>query len=95
MKIAERYIEQDNGDVIIHEQFDPNPTLDFAANLRNAGKTEFGESKIIGAVPMDMYFTWLKEAGVSPTDSAAAKEVLKKKLLDGEFSKFRVWEGTY
>jgi hypothetical protein len=39
--------------------------------------------------------TWLKEAGVSWSDTEAAKEVVKRKMMSGEFSKFRVWEGSY
>jgi len=38
---------------------------------------------------------WLKEAGVSWSDTGAVKEVIKRKLLSNEFKDLRVWEGTY
>jgi hypothetical protein len=38
---------------------------------------------------------WLKEAGVEWSDTEAAKEVVKRKMMSGEFAKFRVWEGSY
>jgi hypothetical protein len=38
---------------------------------------------------------WLKEAGVDWSDHGAAQEVIKRKMLSGDFNKFRVWEGKY
>jgi hypothetical protein len=32
---------------------------------------------------------------VAWTDTEAMKEVIKRKLMDGEFAKLRNWEGTW
>jgi hypothetical protein len=37
---------------------------------------------------------WLKEAGVA-WDDPAMDDIIKRKMLSGEFDKLRVWEGTY
>ncbi len=44
---------------------------------------------------MHILSQWLKEAGVDWSDRGAAQEVIKRKMLSGDFAKFRVWEGTY
>jgi nucleoside permease NupC len=44
---------------------------------------------------MGLLGMWLKEAGVSWDDTAAVKDVLKRKLMSNEFSALRVWEGSY
>ena len=44
---------------------------------------------------MALLSVWLKEAGVSWSDTGAVKEVLKRKLMSNEFAKLRVWEGSY
>jgi nucleoside permease NupC len=44
---------------------------------------------------MGLLSVWLKEAGVSWTDTQAVKDVLKRKLASNEFSALRVWEGSY
>jgi len=95
MKIAEQAFEQD-GKLIIKQTHDFQPILNKAAMLRSSGAVGPAKhSKHIASVPMVMVDEWLKEAGVSWDDREAAQQVLKRKLLDGEFAKFRVWEGTY
>ena len=49
----------------------------------------------VGRVPGAMVSLWLKEAGVKWDDTHAANDVIKRKMLSGEFSAFRNWEGTY
>ena len=44
---------------------------------------------------MALLGVWLKEAGVSWSDTGAVKEVLKENLMSNEFAKLRVWEGSY
>jgi hypothetical protein len=38
---------------------------------------------------------WMKEAGKRRDDTEAMQDVIRKKLLDGEFNKFRVHEGNF
>ncbi len=93
MKIAEKRFE-DDGKLIIQKTHDPTPSLERARLLRDAGKQEFGESRMIASVPGWLVSEWLKDAGVA-WDDPAMDDVIKKKLLSGDVSKFRVWDGTY
>jgi len=43
---------------------------------------------------MHLLSQWLKEAGVS-WGSKEAKDVIKRKMLSGDFDKLRNWQGTY
>ena len=77
---------------------DVEPTLDRAAMLKSMPENVFEkvmDAWHVGSIPLVLYHQWLREAGVSPADHAAADEVLRKKLLSGEVAKFRVREGTF
>ena len=77
---------------------DVEPVMNRAAMLRNTSANMFEkvmEAWHVGSVPLALYHQWLREAGVSPEDHAAADEVLNRKLQSGEFAKFRVREGTF
>lgn len=85
-----------DGDKLIHTRsHDFQPALDRAADLRAAGATGFSESWLIGTVPMALVTDWLTEAGVTWDDTEAVNEVLRKKMLSGEFQKLRVHEGSF
>ena len=62
--------------------------------MRQNGNAHFGESVCIGVVDAALMHEWLKEAGVKSNDPAA-EEVIKRKMLSGEFDKLRVWDGKY
>lgn len=94
MQIAERYFD-DNGKLIIQETHDPTPYLEQVAALKSAGLTGFSEHRHVGRVPNFLLEQWLQEAGVSFTDTQAVKDVIKRKLLSGEFNNLRPWTGTY
>tara|TARA_Y100000356_G_C11224692_1_gene271246 strand:+ start:718 stop:1014 length:297 start_codon:yes stop_codon:yes gene_type:complete len=83
------------GKVEIKTTYDTAPSLEKAKQLRDAGATDFGESKLVGHIPMFLVTEWMKEAGVDPSNTHARAEILRKKLLSGEFDKFRVWKGTF
>lgn len=92
-KIGEKFIHE--GDKLIHvKKQDWNPMLDRAKYLRDAGCENFGESKLIGVVDAALVGEWLKEAGISWSDPARG-DVIKRKMLSGEFDKLRVYKGTY
>jgi len=96
MKIGERvlYNEADNK-VIIQKTHDVRPEMHRAQMLRDAGCGQSGESRLVGSIPLNMIEEWCKEAGVKWDDTQARAEVVKRKILSGEFDKFRVWQGTY
>mgnify|MGYP000470957501 CR=1 FL=1 len=97
MKIAEKWFEQD-GKLVHQKTHDWTGLLDQTEKLRSNGLDGFGESKLVGRIVMDLWALWAKEAGISASDpdfSAKMKEVVHRKMLDGEFAKLRVWQGKY
>jgi|TARA_B100000795_G_scaffold10682_1_gene7505 hypothetical protein len=92
-KIAEHFHE--DGDKIIHvKQHDFNPSLNQAAAMRENGNAHFGDSVCVGVVDQALMGEWAKEAGIAWTDPAM-EDVVKRKLMSGEFDKLRVWKGNY
>lgn len=94
MKINEA-VTEDDGKIIVKETHDVQSALDRAAALRSAGINGFSENRLVGTVPLVLLKEWAKEAGVKWDDREAMSELLKRKMLSGEFSKLRVWEGKY
>ena len=96
MKIGEKihYNESDNK-IVIQKTHDVNPELHRAEMLRSAGAGQKGEHRLVGSIPLNLIAEWCKEAGVKWDDAHARAEVVKRKILSGEFDKFRVWKGTY
>lgn len=88
---AKRMFEED-GSLIIQSTHDTNAALNFAQQLRDRGEN-VGESKIIGTAPAWLVSEWLKEAGVA-WDDPAADDVIQRKLMSGDVSALRVWEGN-
>ena len=96
MKIGEK-IHYDHADnkLIVQKTHDVNPELHRAEMLRNAGVGQTGEKRLVGTIPLNLIAEWCKEAGVKWDDVQARQDVVKRKILSGEFDKFRVWKGTY
>lgn len=96
-KIAEKVHHDDGGDTLTIETiYDVEPTLKQVEHLKNAGfDQQKGDNRLVGRIPIHIMAQWLKEAGVDWSDHGAAQEVIKRKILSGDFAKFRVWEGTY
>lgn len=94
MLISQR-VEQDGDKLVIVGQHDFQAELDRVAELRSAQAFGMGDNRLVGSIPMELADMWLKEAGVAWHDKHAVNEVFRRKLLDGEFSKLRVHEGTF
>lgn len=94
MKIAER-VTTDGDKLIIQQTHDVAPAMERAAMLRQSGLGVQGNSRLVGTIPTALLETWAREAGVSVTDTEAVREIMNKKIMSGEFQKFRVWEGTF
>jgi hypothetical protein len=90
--MSERWFE-DDGKVIHHrvEMVD----LDRAKVLKEAPQQPLSDSWHVGTIPLIILEQWFKEAGVKWDDKLACQEVIRKKLLSGDFSKFRVKEGRF
>ena len=93
-KISETVsFEHDN--MVIKQRHDVSQAMKDAEMAKAAGIGMSGENRLVGFLEGPVLASWLKEAGVSWSDTEAAKEVVKRKMMSGEFSKFRVWEGSY
>jgi len=93
-KVSEN-ISFEHDHMVIKQRHDVSQALKDARMARDAGIGMSGENKLAGFLDPAILGAWLKEAGVSWSDTEAAKEVVKRKMISGDFAKFRVWEGTY
>lgn len=95
MEIGKKFIDGEGDSFHVQRTFTNEPYLEKAAMMREQGLGMSGESRCIGVIPQHLLAQWLKEAGVDHSDTQAAEDVLKRKILSGDFDKFRVWKGTY
>ncbi len=93
-KISE-IIDFEHDHMVIKKKHDVSQALTDVQKAKDAGIGMSGENRLVGFLDGAVLAQWLKEAGVSWSDTEAAKEVVKRKMMSGEFSKFRVWEGSY
>jgi len=93
-KISE-IIDFEHDHMVIKKKHDVSQSLRDAQAAKDAGIGMSGENRLVGFLDGAVLAQWLKEAGVSWSDTEAAKEVVKRKMMSGEFSKFRVWDGSY
>ena len=93
-KIAEKIFEED-GKIIVQQTHDFTPVLEKAKALKSAGADSFGESKLVGLIPMKVWAEWAKKWGVNPNDTAAMREVVAREMNNSDNAHLRVWEGRY
>jgi hypothetical protein len=79
----------------IKKTFDNNIYIEQAKAIRDQGLGQTGESRLVGRIPIHMVAQWIKEAGLSWSDKAATQDLIRKKMLSGEFDAFRIWKGSY
>ena len=86
----------EDGDKLVQQRtFDLQPVLDHTAALRETGSSSNADWWHLGTIDGRMLSAWLKEAGVDWSDTEGMQTVINRKLMDGEFAKFRVKEGTF
>ena len=94
-KISEE-VSFDGDDVIVKRTFDADVMVKDAEYGRQVADNKFGSDyKYLGNIDMNLVGNWLKEAGVQWHDTSAVNEVINRKLMSGEFSKLRAWEGKW
>ena len=93
-KVSE-IIDFEHDHMVIKKKHDVSQALNDVQKAKDAGIGMSGENRLVGFLDGAVLSAWLKEAGVSWSDTEAAKEVVKKKMMSGEFSKLRVWDGSY
>lgn len=94
MKIAEKIFEQD-GKIVHQRTNDYTGEIEQVKRIREADLGVHGDNKLVGRIPAALIYDWCKEAGVKMEDTHAVGEIIKKKMLSGEFDAFRVWKGRY
>ena len=95
MLLSEQFIDGDGDTFHIKKTYDATPVLERVAQMRSADAGKFGESRFVGSVPGWLINEWCKEAGIDFSDNEARREVMRKKLMSGDFSALRVWEGNF
>lgn len=96
MKLAETITtDESEGLVLLKQTHDLQPVLDEAKLLRDAGKERMGDSRLVGVIDPHQWECWAREAGIRLDDHEAMKDVVRRKLMSGEFSRLRVWNGRF
>ena len=96
MKIKEQvHLDNKNDKIIIKSTYDNEPVLQRVEQLNQAKVGLTGENRLVGSIPIHIIKMWCKEEGVKWSDTEARKDVMKKKILSGDFDKLRVWKGTF
>lgn len=91
----DRLFKQD-GKLIYHKRTDVAPSLASVRVARDMQATApVGDSWHVGRIDAHVLEKWLQEAGVKFHDRSAVREVIRKKLLDGDNAAFRVKEGSF
>jgi hypothetical protein len=96
-KINEQILYDNVDDkIIVKKTYDDQAELDRVAEIsKTHGVNKFGSDyKFVGSIPTHLIAQWLKEAGVA-WDDPARGEVIKKKMMSGDFDRLRAWKGKY
>ena len=96
MQIKEQvHFDKKENKIIVEKTYDNQGVLDRANNLRQGKHGMTGENRLVGTIPMHVITQWCKDAGIRWDDTEARKEIVRKKILSGDFDKLRVWKGTF
>lgn len=97
-KIKDEFLYDNQYDKLIHKQtFDNTAEIERVDQIKKSdGLNKFGSDyKFVGSIPADLLVQWCKDSGVALHDQPAIQEVIKKKLMSGDFDKLRAWKGKY
>ena len=97
-KIKDELLYDNQYDKVIHKKtYDDTAEIDRVAEIKKInGLNAFASDyKLVASIPAHLIPLWCKEAGVDMSDTHAVSEVMKKKMLTGEFDKFQIWKGKY
>jgi hypothetical protein len=83
------------GKIIVESTYDNNPALERVEQLNRQKVGLTGENRLVGSIPIHIIKMWCTEAGIKWSDIEARKQVVKRKILSGDFDKLRVWKGTF
>ena len=88
-------LDETTGRLLIHQTHDFNPVMEKAKALKSAGIDGGGDNKIVGLVPMKMFYEWAKKWGVDHKDGPAMEEVVAREMMDSDNAHLRVWGGKF
>ena len=95
VKIGEKIHHEDGGSrLVIESIYDNQPVFDRVKSLNSAGVGQTGDYRHVGTIPLHLLKEWLREAGVE-WGTPEAQDVIKNKMLSGEFDRLRNWKGNY
>ena len=93
MQIKEQvHFDKKENKIIVEKTYDNQGVLDRANDLRQGNHGMTGENRLVGTIPMHVITQWCKDAGIKWDDLEARKEIVRKKILSGDFDKLRVWK---
>ncbi len=96
MKIGEEWKYDAVEDKYIQKKtYDYDPLIEKVKQVKELNGGVIGEHRCVGIIDTSILNQWFKEAGVTWDDKEACSEIVKKKMMSGEFDKLRVWEGKY
>lgn len=82
-------------EAVITTTTDVQSVVDHASDLRANGLVGSADNRHVACIPEASLVQWCQEAGIRHDDKPAIRELLKRKILSGDISKLRVWEGSY
>ena len=88
-------VHADGNRLVVRRSFENDPYIERAAQLRAQHGGRQGESRLAGVIPVHLLAEWVKEAGLTFDDSEAVRDLVRRKILSGDFDKLRVWEGSF
>ena len=86
---------QDGDEIRLVRAQDAEPILEGIKDLKSNGFTGTPDFRHVGRIPAVVLEMWINEAGISYSDHDAVADLIHRKLLDGDFAKLRVHEGTF
>lgn len=96
--IAQRYFE-DDGKLVRHKRADIEPVIERNRRIANEtdGRTKEG-GRFIGSVPAivlhDWIAEWTRQGKIGPGNMGGLNDLIKQRLRDSDYSKFRTtWGG--
>ena len=86
---------QDGDEIRLVRAQDAEPILESIKDLKSNGFTGTPDFRHVGRIPAVVLEMWLNEAGIAMSDHDAVADLIHRRLLDGDFAKLRVHEGTF
>lgn len=83
----------DEGKLIRKVTFDAEPVIESVKARKSDGAPS--DKWHVGRIPVALMDQWRREAGLRPDQLDELREVVRKKLISGEFNKLRPHEGSY